>query len=670
MTETRFAAVLAPYERRFRTAAVSRALILAASGAGALVALSLLAGAPQHVTRTSGIVSFVVVLVAAGGMAWRGWTTIKAAERIEAQLPGAQNIVITAAEVSCGRTAARHAAIRGELFRAAEEVLDAAPPQAVQPLGRVLALGAGCVAALLAILVAVPVNPAAATSSATVAGATMPALTPGDLRVIVTPPEYARGDVVEAMNPERVVALEGSRVRLETASGDGSVVLVDAEATQTPFARKADKAWLEFVATRSRPLVIRRAMSGAQTVDRLLHVEVVPDNRPLVRIREPARDLVFSTPDAQVPVVIEARDDIGLAMLGLRYTRVAGLGENFTFEEGEWPLTIERTAAGQWNARAVFMLDSLQLQDGDTLVYRAVARDAKPDADPSSSETFLIEIGRLSGIASAGFALPDDRDGQGISQQMLIIKTERLEAEKSQLSPEAYAEQSRLLAIEQRMVKAEFVFMTGGEVEDEIEEAAHSHELAEGRLANAAQVELLTAIREMSRAEAQLNDADTAQALVFERAALRALQRAFDRRRYLLRTLPERTRIDLSRRLTGELEAARSSLVPPGDQAGDPTLAEARTLIRELSGVNDRPADVSMLGSRLIALQPSSVALQAAALRLSTASDADTRVAAIREAQRVLLELMRRRVPRGSQRLTRDSMEGLLADELTRRGSP
>ena len=42
----------------------------------------------------------------------------------------------------------------------------------------------------------------------------------------------------------------------------------------------------------------------------------------------------------------------------------------------------------------------------------------------------------------------------------------------------------------------------------------------------------------MSRAEARLNSADTTEALVNERAALRALQRAFDRRRYLLRTLP------------------------------------------------------------------------------------------------------------------------------------
>ncbi len=109
------------------------------------------------------------------------------------------------------------------------------------------------------------------------------------------------------------------------------------------------------------------------------------------------------------------------------------------------------------------------------------------------------------------------------------------------------------------MVKAEFVFMTGGQVEDEVAEAEAGHELAEGRGENQSQVDLLAAIREMSRAEARLNAGDTAQALVFERAALRALQRAFDRRRYLLRTLPERARIDPGRRLTGDRKDAKAS---------------------------------------------------------------------------------------------------------------
>jgi hypothetical protein len=389
-----------------------------------------------------------------------------------------------------------------------------------------------------------------------------------------------------------------------------------------------------------------------------------------VRIREPAKDLMFPDAVARVPVQIEAHDDVALTSVVLRYTRVSGSGETFTFEEGEWPVDIAREGAASWRARGVLALDALKLQDGDTLVYRAVARDARPNADPAQSDTFLIEIGKLAGVASQGFALPEERDRQAISQQMLIIKTERLHADRSRLSSDAFAEQSRLLAVEQRMVKAEFVFMTGGEVEDEIEEAAHAHELAEGRMENTGQAELLAAIREMSRAEARLNAADTVRALESERAALKALQRAFDRRRYLLRTLPERTRIDVSRRLTGELDNARSSTRANAPPEGDPFVERTRTLLREL-GNAPAPGEVPLLASRMLALEGESETLQRAALELTTAASDSARREALKRAQHALMSVLHERLgTEPALPLEEDALGGRLVQELPPRRTP
>ena len=47
----------------------------------------------------------------------------------------------------------------------------------------------------------------------------------------------------------------------------------------------------------------------------------------------------------------------------------------------------------------------------DVLVHQY----GRPRADPSSSDSYLIEIGRLTGVASQGFALPEERDRQAIS---------------------------------------------------------------------------------------------------------------------------------------------------------------------------------------------------------------------------------------------------------------
>src|SRR4029079_11994766 len=175
---------------------------------------------------------------------------------------------------------------------------------------------------------------------------------------------------------------------------------------------------------------------------------------------------------------------------------------------------------------------------------------------------YLIEIGKNSEIADAGFALPTEEKKYAISQQMVIYRTEQLLKARPGFGAggagDKWLEQTRMIAIEQRMVRAEVVFLGGGEVEDELEEAAKSDELSEGRSQNTGRAERLRAINAMSRAEAQLNDGRAADALVFEKQALASLERALDRRRYFLRTLPDRSRIDVNRRLTGERRDARS----------------------------------------------------------------------------------------------------------------
>ena len=374
-----------------------------------------------------------------------------------------------------------------------------------------------------------------------------------------------------------------------------------------------------------------------------------------------------------MPVRVAARDDLQLASLELRYTRIAGSGETFAFQEGSVPLSIQGagTASGTaWRGDGVISLAALKLEDGDTLVYRALARDHKPGADPATSESFLIEIGKRSEATSAGFALPDEKDRQALSQQMLIMKTERLIAERPMLAAGAVLERSRLLAIEQRMVRSEFVFMSGGEVQDEVEEAAHAHELVEGRFENEGQVELLNAIREMSRAEARLNAADTAQALVFERAALAALQKAFDRRRYFLRTLPERTRIDPARRLSGDVSTARSStrtLLPAGE---DPVATSLRELLRDLeTAVRTGTGLDARLAARLLSADPQSAALQKIAIQMSGASRPDDKARSAVAAREPLIALLRQRLSVAPARqLPRDPLLGHLADQLQRLG--
>lgn len=672
MPDRNFTALLASFQRSCRSRATAHAVIVSAAVAALTAVIAGLTSVSAQVVQIASSSAFLVCLSALVHIWRRQWTLARTAQMLERSSAGLDNLVITAEEVVRGKAAAVHSVVRRGLIDAAAARLHQHTPGALVPTAVMVTAATGSVVALTALLVTMPsmalsgpLRPPWSESAAP----RLPAR--GDIAVTVTPPSYSGRRVVEVTNPESIDVLEGSRVRITASTEAGEVMVIAEDGSRAPFQFARGTLQHELLATTSRALIVRHQGGVDGNRDRLLQLRVKVDAPPVVRIKAPAKDLAFPEARGEVALQLESSDDVGLSSLSLRYTRVSGSGESFTFEEGELPLRVRAEHPDRWTADGVISLSALELQDGDTVVYRALATDRKPGSDPATSDTFLIEIGRLSGLASTGFALPDERDRQAISQQMLIIKTERLHATRNQLAVEALTEQARLLAIEQRMVKAEFVFMTGGEVEDEVEEAAHGHELAEGRLENAAQIELLTAIREMSRAEARLNDGDTADALTFERSALRALQRAFDRRRYLLRTLPERTRIDLTRRLSGELDAARSSAAAAALTEDDPVVVRARGLVADLMAADSSAASLTLLASRMLAIDASAESLQAAAAALATAREPEARRTAARRAQAALLATVAARLPRGtSTGIERTPLWGRWAEEARPSGVP
>ena len=114
---------------------------------------------------------------------------------------------------------------------------------------------------------------------------------------------------------------------------------------------------------------------------------------------------------------------------------------------------------------------------------------------------------------------------------MIVLKIERLRAREA-VMPAATARRARSVSAEQRAVRANFIFLMGGHVEEE--EADQSHEIQEGRLENRARRDISAAVRHMTVAERGLAAFSTA-ALPPAKAAVEALQRAFGHSRYILR---------------------------------------------------------------------------------------------------------------------------------------
>jgi hypothetical protein len=372
------------------------------------------------------------------------------------------------------------------------------------------------------------------------------------LHATITPPAYIGGAQQLVVDPRRLEAPQGSRVRLTLRPND-VVWRVRFGAQTLPPVADRDAVHVDMILNESGYF----AIEDSRTADRrLLPVQVTPDRSPVVRMEAPGKDLLVPDVTPSIRVSAAANDDHGLTLLEIRYTKVSGSGEQFEFEEGTLPLEMDRRNSREWTARGVLSLGRLSLEPGDALVYRAVGRDARPGAGLASSDTFIVEVAGPGQVAIAGFELPPDRERYALSQQMIVLKIERLRAREKTLAPPALADETGDIAAEQRAVRSNFIFLLGGHVEDEVEEAEHEHEIQEGRLENTARREINQAIHHMSRAEQALVAGGTLNALTEARAAVQALQRAFGRNRYILRTLPVRSRLDPSRRLAGELHAA------------------------------------------------------------------------------------------------------------------
>jgi hypothetical protein len=612
------------------------------------------------------------------GLLLAAWTTrahgrvtpASAARLIESTGASFDNLVVTAVELS-ERPRPVRTEIRDEVLRQAEDRISqvniAAAVPIRQPLLVMVAVGIGSLALLT-------LGPGAAVVLRPSLGAALEAHTRGidGISVRVVPPAYSGRREELFANPIQVSAIAGSRVRLEVASTADDAFAEVAGQRPITLTREGNRFVGEWTAADSVAVAIRPA-GGEGRDAKFLSVIVVPDAPPTVRVVTPGRDVTIAGPKGRIALDVDARDDLGLAALSVKFTKASGGGEALTFTEGEVALTITRADDRRWRGRAEWVLDGLELSDGDVLVYQAIARDRNPNGSPVRSEQFLIEVGRRSDAAGAGFALPAEEKKYAISQQMVIYKTEQLIASvkgkglPSRSLGEGWLDQNRMLAIEQRMVRAEVVFLGGGEVEDEVEEAKQSQDVVEGRLENSGRAEMLKAINFMSRAEGQLNDGKATEALVLERQALRSLELAFDRRRYFLRTLPDRSRIDPSRRLTGVMKEARPwtrDRVLAEPAAG---LAQRRALMRDLSAAANSGGVDAALAARVAALDPASRALQQAAVAVaSAATDPARRDAVWAAMQAVTTHAMTQLVTPVEPRPGVDPLAGRLADELQR----
>jgi len=621
---------------------------------------------------------------------WRQPTAI--ADRVERRVPACRNMLFTATELlfdPAMATADIASRVRSEAIR----VISVIDPGALFPaVSRALGL-----AAVAAVLMAV-------TAWGPLGGGHSPAmasLDPGRpiaidvVELTIAPPDYLAQPARTERDPGHIEVPEGSRLGVRVR-GNATGFAMETVSGKRPFDGDVAGWASEMVVTGDDYIAIEALdATGQAGARRLIAITVVPDGPPRVTITEPGRDLFFSTAPDSLRVHIEASDDHGLAALRMRFTTVSGSGEQFSFEEQELPVTVARTDPRHWSATVSWPLLRLRLTPGDMVVYRAEAEDRRPGGRAAPSESYVLEVVSTSAVAAEGFAVDDERDRYAVSQQMVILKTERLIAGRGAMPEDSVRQRAREIAAEQRQVRAEFVFMLGGEVEDASEELAGTQmvdetaeaeaegDLLAGRMQNRGRIEMQRAMRAMSRAASHLVESRLDSALVQERAALENLMRAFSRARFLLRALTQREALDLSRRLSGSLADALTERVPGIEPAPEPRSVALRRIlagIAALSAQEPLPPDAATRATAsavdLMRIDPGDDSLRTIAGRIEAIAsdlgrggpgDATARL------QQVVLDLaarLRAGVPDApaARDLESDVLRGALVDALRRRG--
>jgi hypothetical protein len=121
-----------------------------------------------------------------------------------------------------------------------------------------------------------------------------------------------------------------------------------------------------------------------------------------------------------------------------------------------------------------------------------------------------------------------------------------------------------------------------------------------------------------------LTEADLTRALTQEKAALKQLQEAFARSRFLMRALTQREQLDMARRMTGRLDSIATvrAAVPDGER--NARRLAWRDVLRDLvAATQASPFDasrLSLLAERVLQVDASSPASQRLAAQLSAAS--------------------------------------------------
>jgi hypothetical protein len=282
-----------------------------------------------------------------------------------------------------------------------------------------------------------------------------------ELRWTVQPPAYAGIAAREGRGDDPISALPGSLVRIRSRFPDrwDGVRAGAIGGAALPVRRDGEEWIVEYrMPADARGLSLEAMAEGGVADRRIVPLAPLPDQPPDVQLLEPREDMILASGAGRITLRATASDDYGVGNFDVHWTHSRGSGESYEFVEGDWAFSRVSQNGKTSTGELVIDLASLQLQPGDIMHVRAVARDRNNVTGPgeSVSRTRIIRVARpeeMDQITTVIGMPPELPKDPVMSQRMIILMTERLIRERPRLSRQELQSRSSDIAHHQARLR-------------------------------------------------------------------------------------------------------------------------------------------------------------------------------------------------------------------------
>ncbi len=605
-------------------AAAAWAVAAALAAGVALVIFARITGEPPP--GGVSLLPAVAALVAGGAMVYRAWpghSLERVALWVEEHEPSLAFALVTANDPDVPASPALERAAAFDLSKVVK-----------RPLSKML-VGAGAALAVTAAAAWALTGTdgtrdmlAGRTSAASLRAAAAPDDPLAGIRATITPPAYSRIRASSTDEPSAIAALRGSRITV-TGRGDGVAAVLGDASLQVATGRR----WRVEFAMPARPMALTLRHGERR---RVIVLEPRADAAPGVHLISPARDTIMQRAGGNVLVVAAIEEDIGIADGYIEYMLSSGAEETFTARTVVIG-TRDFRGAARGDLSATIDLGALNLQPGDLISIRAVARDANAVSGRGVgvSDTRTYRVARRDEYDSLAVeaGAPIIPESTVVSQRMLILRTEALLREQPALTRDSVLARVRGLAGDQIRLRErvhDIIYPAHTHAEGGIEADGEPEDAEES--GGPVNPHLKTAYEDMWSASRELQIAEAAAALPFMRAAAAALDRARLASRYYMRSGSSRVVVDVPRvRRKGKEKGASATREPhPADKARE-EIARHFARAAALRDVNAAANELSLVRVRALAELPEfAAALEPAIDALRRGHDSRAAMAAAR----------------------------------------